>query len=388
MIVNSSVISGGFTLPVWVSAAALAATKVLVGQKFLVDQEVDVPDQDQPLLIPVRSAALLVGGQQAIGITQAEPCNALDITRDLEIWTHVQWQENALEMDKSFQESEAWLNVVGGFGVGKNQISGSPCLSAFALELLHRNLRELVPKGRCLRLEIIFPAGKELAKRTSNEVFGVVEGLALIGTQSEVQLSASSEQLHQTLNELKVSCLDSTFTGFLTLVIGENGLDLARSLGFSSQPLLKAGNWMGPLLVAAAQSGVRQLLVFGYHGKLVKLAGGIFHTHHHLADGRIEVLTSLAVQEGLPLDLIQTIATADSVEAAFLMVQKIDQGLARNLWMRVARTVEKQSSAYLERYGSWPIEIGAVMFDRQRQLQWAGPNGLKSLNCFGVTLST
>ena len=33
-----------------------------------------------------------------------------------------------------------------------------------------------------------------------------------------------------------------------------------------------------------------------YHGKLIKLAGGIFHTHHHLADGRLDVLTALAVE--------------------------------------------------------------------------------------------
>ena len=40
---------------------------------------------------------------------------------------------------------------------------------------------------------------------------------------------------------------------------------------------------------------VRDLLLLGYHGKLIKLAGGIFHTHHHLADGRLEVLVALGL---------------------------------------------------------------------------------------------
>ena len=42
----------------------------------------------------------------------------------------------------------------------------------------------------------------------------------------------------------------------VVLVIGANGLDLAQQLGVPPQLLLKAGNWLGPLLVAAAEAGV------------------------------------------------------------------------------------------------------------------------------------
>ena len=58
------------------------------------------------------------------------------------------------------------------------------------------------------------------------------------------------------------------------------------------------------MLVAAAEQGVRRLLLFGYQGKLIKLAGGIFHTHHHLADGRREVLTALGALQGLAGGLV------------------------------------------------------------------------------------
>ena len=94
-----------------------------------------------------------------------------------------------------------------------------------------------------------------------------------------------------------------SFGGQLVFVIGENGLNLTKELGVPENVIVKTGNWIGPLLVAAAESGVQKLLLLGYHGKLVKLAGGIFHTHHHLADGRLEVLTALAVAEGFPFDL-------------------------------------------------------------------------------------
>jgi len=37
--------------------------------------------------------------------------------------------------------------------------------------------------------------------------------------------------------------------------------------------LLKTANWLGPLLVEAGRQGVKAILLFGYHGKLMKLAG-------------------------------------------------------------------------------------------------------------------
>jgi len=75
-------------------------------------------------------------------------------------------------------------------------------------------------------------------------------------------------------------------------------LDLAQKLGINTNQLPKLP-WLGPLLVEAGIQGVKAILLFGYHGKLIKLAGGIFHTHHHLADGRLEILTAHSAQLGL-----------------------------------------------------------------------------------------
>ncbi len=384
-IVNSNSGSLGLTLPVWVTAAAKAATEVLIGQQFLSKQKIVLPDGKESLLVPVTSAALIAEGQLAIGISHADSGTNLDITRNLEIWTCVHMQE---EMNEFANSSDAWLKLVAGNGVGKYKRSGDLSMSGFARELLRSNLRSLVPSGFVLTVEIVFPVGKELAHRTSNEAFGVVDGLAIIGTQAEVQTSASPEQLQRTIDNLRAKSSAQNFSGSLIFVIGENGLDLALKLGLSSEQILKVGNWLGPLLVAAAESEVKKLLVMGYHGKLVKLAGGIFHTHHHLADGRLEVLTALAVAEGLPFHLIRSISKELSVEAALLSLEAIDPKLAQNLWNRLASVVEQRSNAYVGNYGSWPIEIGAALFDRQRRMRWAGPFGYQQLDILGVTLET
>ncbi len=371
----------------WVTAAAKAATEALLGKQFQVAQQIHLPNQEEPLRVPVSSAALIDDRKQAIGTSYAHSGIALDLTQGLEIWACVQLQKQLSELSgEEDSEKDSWLTLVAGVGVGRYQSTAELCLSGFARELLHLNLRPLVPIGQTLRLEIVFPAGRELAKRTSNEAFGVVDGLALIGTQAEAQISSSPEQLQSNIETLRSICASSGFSGKLIFVIGENGFDLAMKLGFSSQQILKVGNWLGPLLVAAAQFGVQQLLLIGYHGKLIKLAGGIFHTHHHLADGRLEVLMSLAVAEDIPLDLIKLMGKADSVEAALLLLEASNFDLAQNLWKRIADVVEQRSNAYVRHYGSWPIQIGATLFDRQRRIRWVGPLGFKQLEAFGVSL--
>jgi cobalt-precorrin-5B (C1)-methyltransferase len=166
------------------------------------------------------------------------------------------------------------------------------------------------------------------------------------------------------------------------LVIGENGLDLALRLGLRAELLLKAGNWLGPALVAAAEQGVRRLLLFGYQGKLIKLAGGIFHTHHHLADGRREVLTALAALQGISGPALERLHDAASVEEALTGLAAADPAAAERLRARLAAAVEERSAAYLSRYGQRGLVVGAVLFDRRRSLCAQGPLGTELLRVF------
>jgi cobalt-precorrin-5B (C1)-methyltransferase len=349
------------TLPVWVAAAAKAALQVLLGKPFNADQQLNQGPDQPSLQVPVCSAAPLADGQ-ALGISRCDPGPGLDLTRDLEIWVRVAW----------ITASKPVLDLQAGEGVGRLGSAGEACLSGFARELLERNLLPLLPPGQGLMVQPILPLGRVLAQRTSNAAFGVVDGLALIGTQAEVQRSAAPDQLQQVLADLATLAADPAFQGRLVLVIGENGLDLARQKGLG--PLLKVGNWLGPVLVAAAEAGVRDLLLLGYHGKLIKLAGGIFHTHHHLADGRLEVLVALGLDADLSADQLRQLRGAASVEEAF---QMLDANQASALGRHLSEMVERRSQSYVARYGDWSMRISAALFDRNRTLRWWGPEGEK-----------
>ncbi|MGC6482926.1 MAG: cobalt-precorrin-5B (C(1))-methyltransferase CbiD [Synechococcus sp.] len=372
--------SSGLTLPMWVAAAARAATQRLVGAPVELEQPLvvmDPGDGERVVMVPVRSIAGLAADQQALGIAICDPGPGLDLTRGLEVWVRVSWGA----------AMEPWLTVLPGEGVGRFAQGGAVCLSTFARQLLERTLRPLVPADRGLVLEVVLPRGRELAERTSNAAFGVVEGLALIGTQAAVQASASPDQLHHSLDQVRRITSQPLFDGRLTLVIGENGRQLASQLGFNAAgAVLKTGNWIGPVLVAAADAGVQELVLFGYQGKVLKLAGGIFHTHHHLADGRLEVLTALAVDLGLPLERLQQLRQAASVEAALDGLQQQDAAEADGLRQLMASAVEARACAYGKRYGNWSMQVGAVLFDRSRQRRWAGPVGRTLLTAWQLAL--
>ena len=356
----------GFSLPLWVAASAQAAVKKLLMLPFEDYELLKLPGAKESEKLKVHSSAFLKDKDHALAITFANSELSLDLTQNLEIWTLVSFQK--LINDKT---SKGLINIIPGYGVGINSKTSEICISRFALELLEENLLELIPTGYQLNLEIIFPRGKFLAERTSNKSFGIVEGLSIIGTTAETYMSASPEQI----NDAKLELEQFTSKGIekIVFVIGENGLDLAKNMKLNC-PVIKVGNWIGPLLVHAALNNVKKILLLGYHGKLIKLAGGIFHTHHHLADARIEILVFLALQANIPIELIHQISKSNTIEDALINLEKENIEIVKKLWLLMANTIEFRSLEYIKRYTLNELEVGAALFDRKRSVRWIGIN--------------
>ena len=359
----------GFSLPLWIAGAAKSAVKKIIGSSFDEYESIKVPKQKTLVEIKVHSCALIDQDSSALAISFAKSGLALDLTNNLEIWTIASLEKT---YDQDLKKNDK-LNIIAGFGVGINHKTSRICISNFAKELLYENLLELVPKGFKINLKIIIPKGKFLAKRTSNESFGIVEGLSIIGTTAEASASASPEQLTKAKLHLK-EIVANKFCGTIVFVIGENGLDLAKKCDMQF-PIIKVGNWIGPLLVEAAIKNIQNVILFGYHGKLIKLAGGIFHTHNHVADGRLEILVYLAVLEKFPLELIIQLSNLDNVEEAFIFLENFNSISANKLWNKLSNYVEKRSIEYIKRYTTTDMKVSAVLFDRSRKIRWSGING-------------
>jgi cobalt-precorrin-5B (C1)-methyltransferase len=150
-------------------------------------------------------------------------------------------------------------------------------------------------------------------------------------------------------------------------------------MGIHPEQLIKTANWLGSMLVAAAMQQVRSILLFGYHGKLIKLAGGIFHTHHHLADGRLEILTAHCAQIGLPTPILQQIFTSSTTEAALKLLRELDKREGSN-WVEqvygaIAVTIDRRSQDYIRKQTEKEVQVGSILFDRKRSILVSSPMG-------------
>ena len=374
----------GYTLPVFATASAIAALRCLQNTSNQISVvTVDLITPPQQVEISIEQVALIQAGM-ALGITLSDPGDNLDLTRDTPIWAVVEWADPT-QVEK--------IVLLGGEGVGKQSNRDNlPAIYNYAKQLLQANLAPLLTPEQKIQVTIILPQGRILATRTSNSAFGVVEGLSLLGTTGISQPLSAPGQLDVCLTELRSKWgrgdagtegqqQQSIDPAELPLVfcIGENGLDLAQRMGINRDRIIKTANWLGPLLAEAGGLGVPKLLLFGYHGKLIKLAGGIFHTHHHLADGRLEILIAAAARMGLPAAQLAGLFELETAEDVLKYLREIDTVEGSNWVVQIygylTDRIDTRSQTYIYSQSQQSVSIGSVLFDRARQVIATSPTG-------------
>ncbi|MGF1568943.1 MAG: cobalt-precorrin-5B (C(1))-methyltransferase CbiD [Nodosilinea sp.] len=347
----------GYTLPVFACAGAVAALRYLLDPT---DRPTTIPlaliNPAQTGDIPIAQRAALPDGS-VLAITHSDPGDNLDLTRHTPIWSVVAW---------GAADQPDPIVLAGGEGLGKqtNQ-GGAAAIYRYARELMLHNLGMWLPEGRTLQVTLILPEGRALAERTSNAAFGVVDGLSLLGTSGISAPLSAPGQLEQSRQILRAK---AQCHPHLVFCLGENGLDLALKLGLAPDCRVKTANWLGPMLVEAGQQGVAGVLLLGYHGKLIKLAGGIFHTHHHVADGRQEILAAHAAAAGVPLDVIQAVLREPTVEAGRQRLWAAAPEQAAAVYEGIAARIDARALAYVKAHTGHPLTVGSMLFDRQRAI--------------------
>lgn len=383
-------IQSGYTLPVFATAAAIAAFHCLSQKQCLNTVSVNLIEPPEIAEIPIEQVAGIREGI-ALAITRSHPGDNLDLTRNTPIWAVV-------EGGNSAQEEQ--VKIMGGEGIGKQlHRAGKAAIYSYADKLIRENLTPLLQSTEKIQVTIILPEGRKLAQLTSNEAFGIVEGLSLLGTTGISQPLSSPEQLEvyrKEIQEKASKLLENQIPSFssphspipishsLVFCIGENGLNLAQKMGIQPERLVKTANWLGPLLVEAGLQKVPAILLFGYHGKLIKLAGGIFHTHHHLADGRLEIVTAYCAQVGLPTPVLQDVLVCPTADAALKYLGELDDREGSNWVERVygaiAARIDKRCQDYIRKHSDAEVYVGCLLFDRNRKIIVTSPTGVTLLS--------
>lgn len=337
----------GYTLPVFAVASAKAALLHLQDRSRETWQSVTLNLMPGEAIIPIQQVARLEANS-ALAITLSDPGDNLDLTRNTPIWAWVKLQERQQEP----------LILEGGEGIGKTA-SGDAAIYRYARRLFAENLLPLVPDDRTLRVSIVLPEGRQLARRTSNEAFGIVDGLSLLGTSGISQPLSAEEHLTELRQILQEKVRDRSH---LVFCIGSHGMQVSKQLGIAEEAIVQTGNWIGALLVEAGLRGAKSVLLLGYQGKLIKLAGGIFNTSSHLADAKLEILSAAVVKVRGSLSAVESVLAAPTAEAAYQKLLELD--LADAVFSELASTISQKASAYVRKYANVSIELGTILFDR------------------------
>ncbi|WP_448562984.1 cobalt-precorrin-5B (C(1))-methyltransferase CbiD [Trichothermofontia sp.] len=370
----------GYTLPVFACASAVAALRWLREDlTTLTSVSIDLLEPPETVDIAIEQVARLAS-DRALAISRSDPGDNLDLTRHTPVWAEVTLQPAATLAATDPPQ----ISLKGGEGIGQNlKADRQPAIYAYARRLLTANLLPHLRPGEHLTVNLILPEGRRLAERTSNAAFGIVEGLSLLGTSglsqplsAPEQLTACREALHQKAGQF--DCV--------VFCIGEHGLALAQELGINPAQLLKTANWLGPLLVEASILNIPAVLLFGYHGKLLKLAAGIFHTHHHVADARREILVAYAAKAGLSPDRLLALWDCATADAALHLLRNWETttGLGvETVYRAIAQAIDDRAQAYAYTHSHpatpYRLRVGSVLFDRDRQIVVHSVNGQQLL---------
>ena len=341
----------GITTGSCATAAAKAAMLAWQGTVTFV-VAIETPT-GRTLSIPVVDAETLSDGGRATVIKDAgdDP----DITHGVSVTVEVR-----------ICPGEPEIRFAAGEGIGRVTLPGlqipvgEPAINPAPRRMIEMAIRPLLPAGTGAVVTISVPGGENLAKRTLNPTLGIVGGLSIIGTTGIVE--PMSEEAFK--NSLKPQISVAKALGFSSIVLvpGKIGQDFAvQRYGLPAAAVLQMSNFIGFMLESAVGYEIKEVLLFGHLGKLVKVAAGIFHTHNRMADARMETLAAYMAAAGAPQAAVRAVLNCTTTEAAIPILA--EYGL-----QAVYSVLAERASARAMRYVFGDLTVGTAIVTMQGAL--------------------
>lgn len=237
---------------------------------------------------------------------------------------------------------------------------GQPAINPGPRKMIMQAIQDVLPGGYGVTVTISIPEGEKLAKRTLNSTLGIIGGLSIIGTTGIVE--PMSEEAFKNSLSPQISMVKALGYDEVVFSPGKIGQDIAiNRYHLPAETVIQTSNFIGHMLESAVQYGMKQVLIFGHLGKLVKVAAGIFHTHNRIADARFETLAAYMAALGAPQQAIQEILKCNTTEAAMPII-------AQYKLNDVYRVIAERVSIRSERYVFGDLKVGTAMITLQGDL--------------------
>ena len=291
----------GYTTGACAAAAAQAAMIALLRQEAIKQVQVALPAGK----VSFKVKRCLFDRTRASCSVIKDAGDDPDITNGAEIWANVRWK------------GEPGLDISGGEGVGTvtkpglEIPAGVAAINPVPRRMIERSVREAMPDsdGRGFEVIISVAEGEKLARRTLNPRLGIVKGISILGTTGIVipySVNAYKACLSQAL-DVAVACGCRQ----IVLTTGRRSEKFAqRELALAEECFVQAGDFIGYSLEQCARRSFAKVTIWGMMGKLSKLAAG--HMYTNVSDSKVDInfLTRLAVDCGVPEEIVQFLRKA------------------------------------------------------------------------------
>lgn len=350
----------GITTGTCATAAAKGAALLLMGNPATEKVAVTLPG-GRVLRVPLSRQEMMPEG--AIASVIKDGGDDPDQTHGLTITARV-WPSSTKEIKLTAGEGVGIVTKP-----GLPVAPGEPAINPVPRQMILANVTEVLGDLGAV-IEISVPGGEKTALKTMNPQLGIIGGISILGTTGIVEPMSEEAFKYSLIGRVRqVKAL-----GFSTLVLvpGRTGEKAAiEQFGIAADMIAQMSNFVGYMLETGVREGFRTMLLVGHLGKLVKVAGGNFHTHNRVSDGRLETMAAWLGVLGAPPSLLEELLSQTTTEGAITLVK--EHGF-EHLFPLLAREAEKRCELYLR---GEEVQVGVVMTDINGGLIGMGPKACR-----------
>ena len=317
-LVNQKLLRCGYTTGTCAAAASKAAVAMLFKQESMDSVAITTPNQTD-LIIDVLNPQF--NDKVASCSIEKDSGDDPDITNGILVSSKVTLLPDSSE-----------IIIEGGKGVGKvtkgglDQPVGMSAINSVPRKMIKDSLNELAMqynyKGG-FHVLISVPKGEEIAKKTFNPELGIVGGISILGTTGIVE-PMSAKALADSI-KVEISVIAAESNESILIFLGNFGKKFTEEdLNLSTKPGIMCSNFIDVALDSSVEFGFKNILLVGHIGKFVKLGIGMFNTHSHNGDGRIETLLSCALDAGANIEILKEIQKCVTTNAVLDILYEND----------------------------------------------------------------
>lgn len=302
----------GYTTGSCATAAAKVAALMALRQQVINQVSIVTPSG---ITLRLNVEQPLICGQQASAAIRKDGGDDVDATHGMLIFAQVALNDSGS------------ITIGGGEGVGtvtRKGIGlpiGSAAINRTPRQTIEQAVREVIGPERGADIVIFAPEGEERAQKTYNGRLGILGGISIIGTTGIV--TPMSEESWKRSLALELEMKRAQGMTSVILVPGNHGERFVQEhMQIDAERVVTMSNFVGYMLQEAQRLGFQRVVLVGHLGKLIKVAAGIFHTHSHIADGRMETLVARLALLGAPHEFLRAVFECSTTEAAMELIEQ------------------------------------------------------------------